>query len=74
MVALLHRRHAGADIDDDAGALVAEDRRKQALRIGARQGELVGMTDASRLDLDQHFAGTWAVKLYIRDFERFAGH
>ena len=73
MIALLHRGHAGADIDDDAGAFVAEDRGKQALRIGARQRELVGMTDTGRLDLDQHFAGARAIELDRRDFKRFAG-
>ena len=36
VVAFLHRGDAGADIDDDAGALMAEDRRKQPFRVGAR--------------------------------------
>ena len=57
VIALLQRRHAGADVDHDAGALVAEDRRKQALRIRARAREFVGVADAGRLDLDQHLAG-----------------
>jgi hypothetical protein len=39
VVALLHAGHPGADLDDDAGALVPEDRRKQALRIVAGQGK-----------------------------------
>ena len=73
MIALFHRGHAGADIDDDAGALVAEDRRKQPLRVGARQGELVGVADAGRLDLDQHLAGARAVELDGGHFERLAG-
>ena len=63
----------GADIDHDAGALVAEDGRKQALGIGARQGELVGVADAGRLDLDQHLAGPRPVELDGRHFERLAG-
>ncbi len=37
VVALLDRGHARADIDDDAGAFMAEDRREQAFRIGAGQ-------------------------------------
>ncbi len=73
MIAFFHRRHAGADIDDDAGAFVAENRGKQALRIGARERELVGVADAGGFDLDQHFAGARAVELDGGDFERFAG-
>ena len=61
----LDRRDALADIDDDAGALMAEDGRKQALRIGARQREFVGVADAGRLDLDQHLAGARAVELDV---------
>ena len=38
VIALFHRRHARPDIDDDAGAFVAEDGGKQALGIGARAG------------------------------------
>ena len=73
MVALFHGRHARADIDDDAGALMAEDRGKQALGVGARQSELVGVADAGRLDLDQNLAGTRAFELDGGHFERFAG-
>ena len=57
MVAGLQRGHAGADLAHDAGALVAEDRREQALGIGARQRVGVGVADAGGLDLDQHLAG-----------------
>ncbi len=73
MVALFDGGHARADIDDDAGAFVAEDRGKQSLRVGAREGELVGVADAGRLDLDQHFAGARAVELDGGHFKRFAG-
>ena len=73
MIALFHSGHAGTDIDDDAGALVAEDRRKQPLGVGAGQGELVGVADAGRLDLDQNLAGTRAFELDGGHFERFAG-
>ena len=51
VVALLERGHARADVDHDARALVAEDRREQALGVGARAGELVGVADAGGLDL-----------------------
>ena len=56
VIALLERRHAGADVDHDARALVAEDRRKEALRIRAGARVFVGVADAGRLDLDQHLA------------------
>jgi hypothetical protein len=70
---LFHGGYARADIDDDAGALMAEDRRKQPLGVGARQGEFVGVADAGRLDLDQHLAGARAVELDGGHFERLAG-
>ncbi len=73
MVTLLHRGHAGADVDDDACALMAKDGGKQPLRIGARPRELIRVADAGCLDLDQDFAGAWAFELDGRDFERFAG-
>ena len=56
----------------DAGAFMTEDRRKQALRIGAGKGEVVGVADAGRLDLNQHLAGLRAVELDGHDFERLA--
>ena len=73
MVALLQRLHAGADVDDDAGALVAEDHREQALGIGAGARELVGVADAGGLDLDQHLAGPRAVEVHRLDDEGLAG-
>ena len=73
MVALLRGGDARADIDDDAGALMAEDRREDAFRIGAGERELVRMADAGRLDLDQNFAGPRAFQLNGHDFERLAG-
>ena len=63
VVALLQRRDARPDVDDDAGAFVAEDRREQALRIGAGKGEVVGVADAGGLDLDQDLAGLRAFEL-----------
>jgi hypothetical protein len=72
VIALLQRGDAWADIDDDTGAFMAEDGREQAFRIGARQRELVGVADAGRLDLDQHFAGARPVQLNGHDFEWLA--
>ena len=54
VVALRDRGDARADVDDHARPFVAEDHREQPLGIGARAGELVGVADAGRLDLDQH--------------------
>jgi hypothetical protein len=73
VIAFLHRGHAGADVDNNAGALVAEDRGKEPLGVGARKGELVSVADSRRFDLDKHFAGARAVKLHVGHFQRFAG-
>ncbi len=72
VVALLHRGHARPDVDHDARALVAEDRRKQSFRVLAGQRELVGVADAGRLDLDQHLARLRAFELHMGDRERLA--
>ena len=73
MVAGRERRHAGADLDHDARALVSEDRREEPLGIGARERVGVGVTDAGRLDLDQHLAGARPVELDGLDGERLSG-
>src|SRR6185312_9390648 len=72
VIALGHRGDARADVDDDARALVAEDHREQPLRIGARAGELVGVTDAGRLDLDQDLACLRPLELDLFDDRRLA--
>ena len=64
------RGDARPDIDHDAGALMAEDRREQPFGIGARQRELVGVADAGRLDLDQHLAGLRAFEVDLHDLQR----
>ena len=63
VIALFELADARPDIDDDAGALMAEDRRKQPLGIGARQRVFVGVADAGGLDLDQHLAGARTVEI-----------
>ena len=73
MVALGDARHAAPDIDDDAGTLMAEDRREEPLRIAAGQCELIGMADPGRLDLDQHLSVFGAVELNLLDLERLTG-
>jgi hypothetical protein len=61
-----------ADVDHDAGAFVAEDRRKQPFRVSARQREFIGVTDPGRLDLDQHFAFAGPLELNSRHFQRLS--
>src|SRR4051812_31537507 len=56
MVPLGDRRHAGADLDHLAGALVTQDRR-YGDRDGAVHRRQVGVTDAGRFDADLHLAG-----------------
>src|SRR3954468_10383394 len=56
MVSLGDGRHAGADLDDFAGALVTQDRR-YGDRDGAVHRGQVRMTDPGRFDADFHLAG-----------------
>jgi hypothetical protein len=72
VIALLDTGDALADVDHDARALMAEDRRKQPFRIGAGQCEFVGMADAGRLDLDQHFALARSLELNSGYFQRLS--
>jgi hypothetical protein len=67
MIAFLEAGHPRPDIDDDAGPLMAEDRRKQPLRIGARQRVGIGVADPGRLDFDQHLARFGAVEPHRLD-------
>jgi len=60
VIALLEALHARADIHHHACALMPEDGREQAFRIGTAERVLVGVAQARGLDLHQHlaFAGT----------------
>src|SRR5262249_44701489 len=73
VIALLQGRDARPDIDHDARAFMAQDGRKQAFRIGTGQGEFIGVADAGRLHLDQHFPGLRAFQIDILDHKRLAG-
>jgi hypothetical protein len=64
MIAFSDGRHIRTDIDDNAGAFVTENYRKQAFRIGAGARELVGVADAGSLNLNEHFAGFGAIELH----------
>ena len=52
---------------------MAEDGRKQAFRVGARQRVVVGVADAGRLDLHQHLARTRPVEVDLFDGQRLSG-
>ena len=72
VIALLDAGDALADVDHDARAFMAEDRRKQSFRIGAGQCEFVGVADAGGLDLDQHFAFARPLELDGGYFQRLS--
>ena len=73
MVAGLHAGHARADLADDARALVAEDRREDAFAVEAVERVGVGVADAGRHDLDQHFALLGPLEVDLDDLERLLG-
>src|SRR5690606_23625046 len=56
-----------------AGTFVPEDGREDPVGISARQRELIGVTDAGRLDLDHDLTGPRAFEIHINDFQRFSG-
>ena len=64
---------AGPDLDHDSRALMAENGREEAFGIGARTGELVGVADAGRLDLDHDLALARALEAYGLDLQRCSG-
>ena len=70
MVAGFETGHTCTDFSDYAGTLVAENGRKNALRIVARQRIKIGMANACRLDLYQYFPSARALKLYGFDAKR----
>ena len=67
MVALFDAGHARPDIDHNAGALMAEDRREQPFGVGAGKRKLVGVTDTRGFHLDQHLAGFRPVEVGLGD-------
>jgi len=52
---------------------VPEDGGKEPFRVGAGQGELVGVADAGRLDLDEDLAFAGPIEIDLRDLERLSG-
>ena len=73
VIALFDGGDPGPHVHDDAGALVPENHRKQALRIRAGAGEFVRVTHAARADLHQYFAGLRAVQIHRDHFKRPSG-
>ena len=73
MVARLEAADPGADLADDAGTLMPQDRREHAFRISARQGKCIGVADAGGHDLNQHLASARAVEIDLHDFKGLAG-
>src|SRR5712672_2804038 len=70
MIARLHRNHTCSDLANNAGALMAEDRRKDSFAVEAVKGVGVGVADAGRLDFNQDFAGLWPIEIKLDDFKR----
>src|SRR6266446_9923506 len=73
MIALGDACYLAPDIDDDAGALMSEACREEPFGISPRQGELVGVADPGRLDLEQNLPVFWPVELDGFDRERLPG-
>ncbi len=76
MVARHQAGDASPHFADDARALMAQDRREDALAVEPVQRIGIGMADAGRHDLDQDFARLGAFQIDFDDFEgllRFEG-
>ena len=70
VVAGRERRHAVADLLDDAGALVPEHRRRVARRVSARGGVEIRVTDAARHEPHEHFPSSRLAQLHLAHGER----
>src|ERR1700733_10635637 len=73
VVALLDRGDPWADVDNDSGAFMAQDRRKQSFGVPARARELIRMAYPGRLEFDQNLAGLRTLEVHRHDFERLTG-
>jgi hypothetical protein len=62
VIAGLDRSDSGSDLSNDAGALVTEHERCLRRPVTARRMQ-VAVTDARRLQFDEHFASAWCVEL-----------
>ena len=73
MVARLHRGDARSDLTNDAGTLVAENRRENSLAVEAVERIGIGMANSRRLDLDQDLAGLGALQIQLDDLKWLLG-
>ena len=73
MITRLQAGHTWADLDHNTCALVPQNGWKQAFGVGTRQGEFIGVANASCFDLNQNLSGFGAFKVYIHHFQRFTG-
>ena len=65
--------NAGADLDNNARAFMAENAGKHAFAIQAVQRVSVGVADAGGFDLDQNFTELRAFKIKLDNFEWLLG-
>ena len=72
VIAHFKRGDTGTNFDNHTCALVAQNGRKRAFRVGTRQGEIVGVAQAGCLDFHQNLALLRAVQVHFHDFHRFA--
>src|SRR6185503_8749754 len=72
VVAGLDVRHAGADLLDDAGRLVAEHHRQRRSPVAVHDVP-VAVTDPGRLDAHAGLAGPGPLLLDVHDLERSVG-
>ncbi len=68
----LQRGHTRPHVNHDARAFVPQNCREQALRVRARQRELVGMANPGGLDFHQHLARARPRQIDIRYHQRRA--
>ena len=68
-----HRGHPRPDLDHHPRALMAEDARKNPLRVQTVQRIGVGVADAGGLDLDQHLPGPRPLQIDLDNLQRTFG-
>jgi hypothetical protein len=70
MIANLERGDASADLANDAGAFMPEDRGKNSLAVKTAERVGIGVTDSSCLDFDQDLSCLRAFQVDFDDLER----
>ena len=73
VITRLQAGHAFANLQDNTRAFMTQDRRKQAFRVGTRQGEFIGVTNSGCLNFDQNLARAGAIKVDLHNLQRFSG-